>query len=407
MTARGLLRGATTTSGPLLAIATTFLIVSLLEVGFRFAEFDFERKRHAFNTVPIFYRQPIVPVGEAFFRRPGPDRWEGNVIDVMYRMTGGDEREYRESSPVIASYDARGFRNPDGLDDWDVAVVGDSFTELGFLAYGDLFTTRLGKELGLRVKNLGVSHTGTLTQTAYLREYGVGASTTDAILVFFEGNDFVDVTQEQRRVFAARASGISATPPHDAPTRLESLPKQTSILLAAYRAVTGARPQLDVGTHPFIRQDGRFNAYFLRGDSRTAISIERQRAPHASALGKAERAALGAAITGFGDTARALHLQPWLAFMPSKHRVLEGYLAWTTPDAAIPLPVGVPQLIGELADEGRMRFVDLTPALRHETAAGRLTYNTKWDTHLNQRGSHTVAHALAAALMEHDGASED
>lgn len=58
-------------AGPLLALASAGLTVLALEVGFRAADFDFEFKAHAFNTVPIFYRQPIVPVGPAFFAGPG------------------------------------------------------------------------------------------------------------------------------------------------------------------------------------------------------------------------------------------------------------------------------------------------------------------------------------------------
>jgi hypothetical protein len=147
-------------SGPLLALVSVAVTVLLLEIGGRLADFDFEFNAHAFNTVPIFYRQPIVPVGEAFFRRPGPDRWEGNAIDVMYRMGGGTDGAYRDAPPVVATYDALGFRNPDALADWEIAIAGDSFTELGFLPYDDLFTTRVAGALGVRVKNLGVSYTG-------------------------------------------------------------------------------------------------------------------------------------------------------------------------------------------------------------------------------------------------------
>jgi hypothetical protein len=42
--------------------------------------------------------------------------------------------------------------------------------------------------------------------------------------------------------------------------------------------------------------------------------------------------------------------------------------------------------------------VDLTPALRAETDAGRLTYSGVFDTHLNARGSAVVARVLADAL---------
>jgi hypothetical protein len=377
------------------SVAVTVLV---LEVGGRLAGLDFEFKAHAFNTVPIFYRQPIVPVGEAFFRRPGQDRWEGNAIDVMYRMGGGTDGAYRDAPTVVATYDAHGFRNPDGLADWEIAVAGDSFTELGFLPYEALFTTEVARALGVRVKNLGVSYTGTLTQLAYLREYGKAASTTDAVVVFFEGNDFSDLVDETRRIAAARASGRPPAPPRDAPTRLQTLPKQTSFVVAVHRWIAGSRPTLPVGEHPFIRNVGDFNAYFVAGETETPVTIERQAAPSAAALSPLQRTLVGDAVARLARTARELGLRPWLVFMPSKHRVLDGHLRWKDPSLARPVPAGVPELMRDLAAANGVRFVDVTPALAGASAAGRLTYNGIWDTHLNRLGAETVARVLADAL---------
>ena len=385
-------------SGPALALVSTALAVGALEAGFRLADFDFEWKAHAFNTVPIFYRQPIVPVGPAFFRRPGPDRWEGVALDVMYRMAGGDDGTYRDVPPVAITYDASGFRNPADLADWEVVVAGDSFTELGFLPYDQLFTTLVGRALDLRVKNLGVSYTGPLTQTEYLREFGKSPSTTEAILVFFEGNDFQDLANEDRRLRLARASGAAPLPPRDAPTRLEELPKQRSFVTALYRWVTGARPAVAVGTHPFIHDAGRFNAWFVAGGARTPVTIERQRAPSVAELSADDRDRLDAALAGFAAAARGLGLRPWLVFMPAKRRALDGCLEWTGPDAVLPLPAGIPDLVASIAAAHDLRVVDVTPALQAESRAGRLTYNTRWDTHLNAHGSAVVADVLTAAL---------
>ena len=56
---------------------------------------------------------------------------------------------------ITVQYDEAGFRNPAGMLDWDIAVAGDSFTELGYLRHEDLFTTVLGQILDARVLNLG------------------------------------------------------------------------------------------------------------------------------------------------------------------------------------------------------------------------------------------------------------
>src|SRR5688572_25096295 len=173
----------------LLVAAAVAGTVLLLEVACRLLGVDFEFKARAFERVPIFYRQPVVPVGDGFFRRPGPATWTGRVLDAGMRAVQRHEGIYAADPVVTIAYDRDGFRNPEDLADWGVAVAGDSFTELGHLPYEELFTTGLARRLGTGVRNLGVSYTGPFTQTFYLRAYGRAPSTSDAVLVFFEGND--------------------------------------------------------------------------------------------------------------------------------------------------------------------------------------------------------------------------
>ena len=172
-----------------LAVSCTLLLLLSFEAGFRLVGYDFQRSREAFEAVPICYRQAIVPLAPVYFRRPGPDRWHGKPMSVYFRSQGG----LPEESDVTITYDSEGFRNPDHLADWDIVVVGDSFVELGFLPFEELFTTHLGESLNKSVKNLGVSYEGTFTEIAYLERYGKSPSTKHAILVFFEGNDLFDI----------------------------------------------------------------------------------------------------------------------------------------------------------------------------------------------------------------------
>ena len=371
----------------------------MLEIGFRLADFDFEFKSRAFHRYPVFYRQPIVPVGPGFFRRPGPDRWEGKVLETRYRMIGGNDGAYRDEPRVTITYDEMGFRNPPGLRDWDVVVVGDSFTELGFLPYEDLFTTRLGALLNLRVKNLGVSYTGTFTQAYYLKEWGKSPRTREAVLAFFEGNDLIDALGERRRMEQASHDVSTTTPGTPAPSRLETLPSQSSLIKALYRLVTGWAPSASRRA-PGVPPP---NAYFVSGKARTPLDTDYY-LPDARALPEEVRSSVRDAIGTWAATARALGLRPWLVFLPCKRRVLDGYLVTSTGE---PLPLmqsDIPEFIEGLATAAGMRFVDVTPALRRATAAGRLTYNTRADSHLNRDGSLVVATALAEALGPEVGA---
>ena len=118
------------------------------------------------------------------------------MLSTYLKQNGGVDPAYTNEREVTITYDSEGFRNPEDLRDWKMVFAGDSFTELGYLPYEDLFTTHLGALLHTSVKNLGVGYTGTLTQTYYLKLYGKSASTTDAFLVFFEGNDLDDLLRE-------------------------------------------------------------------------------------------------------------------------------------------------------------------------------------------------------------------
>ncbi|TMA55381.1 MAG: hypothetical protein E6J75_12085 [Deltaproteobacteria bacterium] len=381
-------------AGPAIALLTVVVTVLALEIGFRLAGFDFEFKARAFNKIPIFLRQPVVPVGPAFFRRPGPDRWQGQVLETAYRMNGGVDGAYRDEPVVLVTYDSLGFRNPPDLHDWEIAVAGDSFTELGFLSYEDLFTTRLGNLLKLRVKNLGVSYTSTFTQTFYLKAYGKSASTTDAVVVFFEGNDVLEMAFEHQRLEnAARPDAAGRADP--GPSRLETLPKQSSLLKAAYRLLTRARPNVRQAA-PNAEAMTHANAYFHSGATQVAVTLDY--APGTRELPAEAKSILADAIHGWGETARALGLRPWLAYMPCKRRVLDGHLTSLDGQSLPILGSDLPELVRTLTTDAGVRFVDLTATLRRETDVGRLTYNPIADTHLNRLGSLTVGDALADAL---------
>jgi hypothetical protein len=166
-----------------MVIVSVSIVLLFFEGVFRFIAFDFAQDEVAWRKMPPFNRQPIVPSGEVFFRRPGPEQWTGQVLNTAHILYGISPNPYGDEPPITVRYNQLGFRNEDGYSDWEVAVAGDSFTELGYLIYDQLFTTILGKMLNIRVLNLGVSHTGRLTQLGYLQDYGVSPSTKHVVIV--------------------------------------------------------------------------------------------------------------------------------------------------------------------------------------------------------------------------------
>jgi hypothetical protein len=373
----------------LVVVAATLL---LIELGARSIGWDFAPEKRNFERTPIFYRQPIQPVGPAFFRRPGPARWRGQVLRPMLNAMNASEPAYRDEPTVIIEYDAEGFRNPANLEDWEVAVAGDSLTELGFLPYEDLFTTVAGRLLGLRVKNLGVSHTGTLTQTFYLRAYGKSPGTRHAVLGFFEGNDLYDIEQEESRLQRAKA-GVYA------PADVYKFRSERSAIRFLYEAICSLgsasswRPVLG-------KKVDYANAVFHGAGGDIPVTLA-YAPPASSNLPPEWVARLDRAVAGWAEAASELQLKPWLLYLPCKERVLYGR-ATVLPSAPANLvrwkPTDLPDLVRSLCGKHGIKFIDATEDLCRLTSKGLLTYNTICDSHLNKQGSHCVGRTLAAAL---------
>ena len=384
-------------SGCALSFASLAVSVGSIEFACRLLEVDFSNG--LYYNYPIFYRKPNVPSGEAFFRRSGPEAWTGRVLATGLRMEGSRENAFENEPVVTVDYSGEGFRNPEELRDWDIVVVGDSFTELGALPYEQLFTTLMGRQLGLRVKNLGVCYTATLSQVHFLRSFGKAPSTRRALLVWFEGNDIGETRDELARLDVARTKGVQP----ELPTT------QTSFLAALH----GLWKTLTVPGVEYA------NAYYVQGTTETPVTI-RYSPPSAGKLPDEDRANLQTTLSAYAAACGELGLEPWLAFMPCKHRVLRGHLRF------VPIEPGsvesnrgyaakvrawegsdLPEYVGESARQRGLRFVDLTPALRDRTERGELTYNGVFDTHLNRLGSEVVAGALFRAMRDAPGAGAD
>ena len=162
------------------ATMSLILFVGVCEFTFKAIGFDFSKLGRDLEATPIFYRIPTEPFGRAHYKRPGGQQWTGRVISAQMQKIGYDGKWLPQEEVITLSYDADGFRNPADLKSWRVVMLGDSFTELGNLSDEELVSTKLGKLLGQTVKNLGVSHTGLVNQTEYLREFGISRQTMQA-----------------------------------------------------------------------------------------------------------------------------------------------------------------------------------------------------------------------------------
>ena len=380
-------RVATLSANICLSFLTFFVILSMLEAFFRLIGHDFAKEEQTWRRTPLYYRQPIFPTGEVFFRRPGPEKWTGQVLNARLDELHVSPNPYRDESTITVSYDATGFRHEEGFTDWEIAIAGDSFTELGYLPYDQLFTTILGKLTNLRVLNLGTGYTGPLTQLSYLRDYGLAPGTRRAVIVFFEGNDLEDLDREYGDLMRYQSTGHRP---------LREFKKQTSVTRALFKLVESIfqRPPRSWVT-----------AYFksARGDVPiTLLYIP----PARDQLPPEAVRQLNYFFERFAAFGKDHHVEVWLVFMPCKERVVYGMVEFCA-TASEKLkkwePTDLPIVISDLSQGHGVRFMDLTPMLREEThQSGELLYNSIYDTHLNARGSQAVAREMARQLFATD-----
>lgn len=371
------------------------LAVGLLESVGRLARLDFAQTRQQWERTPIYYRQPTEPFGSVFFRRAGPASWQGKVLTTeLRRMQIAEWEAYPDEVELTISYDEQGFRNPVEMTDWEIAIAGDSFTELGYLSERDLFTSRLASLLKVRVKNLGVSYTGTFSQLCYLQEFGIAASTRDVMIVFFEGNDWADTLREYQAVRRWEATG-----------------EREFRNLADHRQTSFVRAVGDLASHFFgaARQKSAVNAWFTGGKDKTALTLVTA-PPNWEELDPLAREALQVAIQQFARLARDHRVRPWLVYMPCKRRVLHGQLEFADdcdPRIVSWQPSDLRGRMESLCEEHLVQWVDLTGPFRQQTRAGKLLFNHIYDTHLNREGAALVAETLAGALQAADDREEE
>lgn len=95
--------------------------------------------------------------------------------------------------PVVLTTDARGFRNPDALPQYDTVVVGDSFVAGSHVSDEQAWVALWRQHTGRTVYNLGVSGSDL---TVYLNNFvtvGRALKPSTVVVMLYEGNDLRDV----------------------------------------------------------------------------------------------------------------------------------------------------------------------------------------------------------------------
>ena len=88
--------------------------------------------------------------------------------------------------------DAEGFRNPATREQFDVAALGDSFTDAMTMAVEASWPMQLERKLGVAVQNYGTAGFGPRQELFVLKDYVAAHRPRVVVLAFFAGNDIFD-----------------------------------------------------------------------------------------------------------------------------------------------------------------------------------------------------------------------
>jgi len=371
--------------GMLLFVATFVVFVGLIEITCRSIQFDFAQQERRIEGYPIYFRKALEPTGEVFFRRSGPDQWEGQVLRTAMTHHGIDFDAYTDERSRRITYDQDGFRNPDNLMKWDIAVAGDSFTELGYLDYQELFTTVAMRRLNTPIRNLGVSHTGMFSQIHYIEEFGDSPDLKHGLIVFYEGNDLIDSEREYQELRTFHETG--ERPIREIVPQSSFVRKVISLVKKRNRHLPKQRP----------------DAYLPTSDGEKIPLTLAWLAMDPSELTRAQREIMDVAFETWADTAKEMEIKPWVVFVPTKLRVLFEHLEFhprADPQFEAWQPNALPLWIESLSIEHGIAFIDTTPALVEELQEGNLPYNSFYDPHLSSAGSRAVGEVIANHLKD-------
>lgn len=330
--------------------------------------------------------------------------------------------------------DAEGFRNAAVRDRFEIAALGDSFTDAMTMAGEASWPSRLEESLGVAVQNYGTAGFGPQQELMVLKEIVAPHRPRTVVLAFFAGNDIFDAEAFD----AFQRSGGAIKRPQtgwrikDVVSRADSW-FVVSALRAARRSLASHQGTVNAAEPepaPPIEPPGASAAAFDNGWFDLPVAGRRLRwafmPPYLNTL-NFSRDDLAArdgwrltsnAIKEMRTVSRSFGADFVVMFVPFKSQVylplvdralprdqiksafhfdLERYGGKVDADRMFANRLAQNDLMKRLCAESGIPFLDLTPALAARVATGENVYFPD-ESHLNEAGEALVAETLAAFL---------
>jgi hypothetical protein len=300
----------------------------------------------------------------------------------------------------VSTRDGDGFRIGSSIPPYEVAVVGDSYIEIGeseSRTLPDLLRQRTGRS----TMNLGRGWYGPYQYMEVIRRYALPKRPRRIILCFFAGNDIDDIREYKRWL----TDGVYHF--YTDPTRISVMNRFLLAMGDTGRhmkrnwrspaaSVSLERPP---GVHPEL---GILN---LRGQEvPLRIAYWSPRATTAELLASAEWGSLRELLAEFRRISLEHGAAPALVYIPTKSEVYDDFIVErsgaafrTQLEAHRPFRDSRGDALMSIAAELGLTFVDLRKGFRALAAQGVLLYYP-FDTHWNVDGRTAAAEIITRAL---------
>ena len=331
--------------------------------------------------------------------------------------------------------DAEGFRNRGVRDRFEIAALGDSFTDAMTMAAEASWPAQLERRLGVPVQNYGTAGFGPQQELLVLKDFAAAHRPRLVVLAFFAGNDIFDAEafddfqrsggSEPRAaqgwrikdvvsradgwflVSALRAAGGWLGRPHGPVLAAETIdrPVGTMMIGAGGPSFDRGMFELRVAGHrlPFAFMPPYLNTLNFSEQELQARRGWRQTSEAISGMQTVAQSIGAKCVVVFVPFKSQVYLPlVWRAFAKDELRAaFRFYLARYGRDVDLDRlaanRLAQNHLVQRFCERAGIPFVDATPVLERRVQSGENMYFPD-DSHLNESGESVLAETLAAWL---------
>lgn len=323
------------------------------------------------------------------FERPAHLSWTGLSRGDLALLNGDNDPYARE---VSFKTDGEGFRNPKVLQEADIVIIGDSYTEAGNVPEAEIYPTLVGKKLRLVVDNLGRAGYTTPTELIVLKRYGLKCSPKLVIWQLAEANDLVEVLTYQHWVARGRRRYFAARLGPEQRRRLAWQRRSPTYRVFSLLRKPTLNPRLFSGNFQGS-EDHEQPVRFLYSSG-----LDK------AAVGNPGWGGLTNALAKGIELCRSNQIQVLVVLIPDKFRVLRDCTRFTPALARklaqLPGLTAKPSfgtMVEAFCAAQQVPFVDATKRLQRQAEQGELVYRA-FDTHLSAAGHRAVADLIVETV---------